>query len=236
VKLALFSDIHGNYYALQAFIKLFPLYEIDEIIFCGDIFGYYYDQNDCIELLLQQENLIWLCGNHDFYLCELSDGNISEEALVEKYGQSYKGILERTPDKYIPMIRKLPRQYESTYDSKRIGVFHGTPYCPLIGRLYPDDLVFDFTQYCEYDVIILGHTHYRMDRFLYNATHIINPGSLGQPRDGKDACFAIFDTKSDELKFINVVYDMNKLENDILNIEPTNNQLLEVFNRGRVYV
>jgi len=42
MKICIFSDIHGNQYALKAFMREISNYDIDQFIFCGDIFGYYY--------------------------------------------------------------------------------------------------------------------------------------------------------------------------------------------------
>ena len=46
--LIVFSDIHGNVYALEKALKVMEQYNADEYIFLGDMAGYYYHQNECI--------------------------------------------------------------------------------------------------------------------------------------------------------------------------------------------
>ena len=71
MRLLIFSDIHGNQYAWQAFLCKLEDIEYDSVIFLGDIFGYYYGQKEIIEDLLVMKDLIWLRGNHDQLFLEL---------------------------------------------------------------------------------------------------------------------------------------------------------------------
>lgn len=90
-----------------------------------------------------------------------------------------------------------------------IYLCHGTPEDPLNGRAYPDTPVDSYINGCrENDVIIMGHTHYPMCK-RYNNTMIMNPGSVGQPRDGDSrASFGLLDTESMGVRIFRVEYDI----------------------------
>lgn len=232
MKLLVFSDVHGNGYAFDAFIENIQQEEYDRIVFCGDIFGYYYDQKRIIEQLSQMKNLLWIKGNHDNYFYELYDDDADEEKYILKYGSTYSGIQERFSENEYHRISRLPDCLEMTIDQKKVGVFHGTPYDPLNGRLYPDTEIKEGSLYEKYDIVILGHTHCRMMR-RYKDTLIVNSGSLGQPRDGNTFGYAIIDTKCLEVTFYDLFFDCSELYQQIKNRDPDLDKLIQVLERRK---
>ena len=51
MRLIIFSDLHGNSYALDAFLSQIKEEPYDYLVFCGDIFGYYYDQHEIMMII-----------------------------------------------------------------------------------------------------------------------------------------------------------------------------------------
>lgn len=200
MRICLFSDVHGN---MDAFDKMFSAerHNVDIFIFAGDIFGYFYSQKEIIEKMQIIDNLIAIRGNHDDYFLNVDD----RRDLVERYGSSYELHLPKEMEKY---LRELPNSRELELDSKKIGIFHGGPDDHLEQRIYPD--IARSVQDNKYDFIIIGHTHYRFVQRNGSLT-IINPGSLGQPRDGKGFSYSILDTKSEDVIFKTVPVDTEKL-------------------------
>lgn len=233
MKILVFSDIHGNRYAFDKFILKLNEIKYDKIIFCGDIFGYYYDQLYIIEQLKRIENLIWIKGNHDDYAVKLYKGLLSERDLIENYGHSYQYLKDYFSDFDIEFIDKLPIYKELVLSGKKIGVFHGTPDHCLLGRLYPNSKILEKDSYLHYDIIILGHTHFKMVRYIEN-TMIINPGSLGQPRDGQGFGYAIIDSKISEVLFYNVDFDKTELYEKINYYDPNLDKLKLVLERKNI--
>ena len=230
MKLLVFSDIHGNIYTVERFLKQIEHLDYDRIIFLGDIFGYYYNQSEVIRRLKQIPNLIWLKGNHDVYAIDIYRGRKDAKKYVENYGSTYDNLRIRIRDEDISYIDFMPC-YKLLNDSgERIGLFHGTPYNPLEGRQYPRDEVIYPELYADYDIVILGHTHWRMCRFV-NQTLVINPGSLGQPRDGKGFTFAVVDTLLKNVEFIEFVVDKALLYEDIERNDPYLRKLKDVLER-----
>ena len=230
MRLIVFSDLHGNYYALEALKKRLEKMSYDYLVFCGDIFGYYYNQKEIINSLTGMESLVWLKGNHDEYFLNIYAGKVCEDFFVQQYGHSYANIKARYTDAEVQIIASHKSKYVIEENHCRIGIFHGTPEDSLEGRLYPDKEVRNKKEYQKYDVVILGHTHCRMVR-KEGHTLIVNPGSLGQPRDGKGFGFAEVDTDSQRVIFHSIEIDKTNLYQQIEQYDPELKKLKEVLER-----
>lgn len=226
-----FSDIHGNLYALEAFLEDIKSERYDKLIFCGDIFGYYYEQKKIIEILSQIKNLIWLKGNHDDYFCKLYRGELNENDLIEKYGHSYLDVRSKfTYKDYITLSNKSS-SYKSVYHNVRIAAFHGTFSEPQEGRLYPKDKNID-ERYSEFDIVVLGHTHFRMVQ-KYRNTLVVNPGSIGQPRDGNGFSYCIINSIKGNVEFRTVDIDVQALYKQIDTYDKNLTKLKSVLERRK---
>lgn len=229
MKIVFFSDIHGNKYVLRPFIESLKNDNPENVVFCGDIFGYYYHQNEIIDIF-RQETFTVLLGNHDKNFLDIIDGKIDVSKLIHKYGNSYYNIEQRISDQNIEFLRKLKPCYEFQSDNCRIGVFHGSPYDYLMGRVYPDTEIIQEERYSKYDFVILGHTHHKMVRRV-GPTTILNPGSIGQQRDGKGCSYLVLNTADKSYQFKTINYDVSKLVKDIELYDSGKDELKEVLFR-----
>lgn len=229
MKIIFFSDIHGNKYALSSFLKELKKIKPEIVVFCGDVFGYYYYQNEIIDCFRKNE-FVTLLGNHDQYFLDLLCGNMESEYLISRYGNSYKNIQEKITDENIEFLKTLKPKYEIEADGYKIGVFHGSPSNHLNGRIYPDTEINETADYALYDYVILGHTHHKMEREL-ETTIILNPGSIGQQRDGKGCSYLVLDTKTREYEFKLIEFEIERLINDIDYYDQGNVKLKEVLFR-----
>ncbi|WP_310604083.1 metallophosphoesterase family protein [Anaerosporobacter sp.] len=234
MRIVIFSDIHGNQYSYREFVKQLEKLEYDYVIFCGDVFGYYYGQLEILESMSRLKKLIWLKGNHDQYAVNIFRGKESPDKYVENYGHSYKTIVEKCTIKIMDCIDSLPDYKVLMLQDKKIGIFHGTAEDYLNGRLYPKDVKALEAINGDFDYIILGHTHFKLECSVGN-TRIINPGSLGQPRDGKGFGFYLLDLDKEEGKFININVDTRELYNEIDNYDRELVKLKEVLERREIY-
>jgi putative phosphoesterase len=229
MKFAVFSDIHGNAYALKQMLIDTKEEKLKGYICCGDIAGYYYNQEETIKLLQNLDNLFIVLGNHDKQYMEAYQNPELERRYSSKYGQSYS---EKSPFVY-NYLNEAPEMLELNIAEHRIGIFHGSPEHPLNGRIYPDHLDYNIL-FNNYDVCFLGHTHYQLYKKVGN-TVIVNPGSLGQPRDGKGFSYCIFDFESITCEFRTVHIQRDKLKKQVMNKE-TNEMvrayLITVLDRG----
>ncbi len=231
MKLLVFSDIHGNSYALESLLTVINRAEYDIPIFLGDVFGYYYNQHKVIESLGSLEGLIWLKGNHDDFFCRAYRGEISEEELIEKYGHSYENLKLKYDENIYELLNNKASSYTIESDKLKIGAFHGTPADSLNGRLYPKDQP-DEQEFRGYDLVLTGHTHCRLVKTCGN-TLIVNSGSLGQPRDGNGFGYCIVDTSNMDVKFYNVEIDRKSLYNQIDMFDVNLAKLKDVIERRK---
>lgn len=191
MKLCIFSDVHGNDAALEAMLAA-EEGRCDAFVFGGDIFGYFYGQEAVIDRMMDMKNLIAVRGNHEQYYLSRAD----REALTDRYGSSYTIKLDETRRQF---LERLPVSAEAELGGKKLLVLHGDPQDPLEGRIYPDTAPGTIGDVrCDY--LILGHTHYRMAKNAGSCL-VVNPGSLGQPRDGNGCSYCVLDTSDDSYEF-----------------------------------
>lgn len=224
-----FSDIHGNQFAFREFKKEMRNIMYDKVLFCGDLCGYYYGQDEIARDLQHMEHMIAVKGNHDQYALDVAAGKKAKEELYPKYGHSYAAISKEVME----YVGQLPEKMEFIADQKKYLLIHGMPSNPLEGRLYPADEAGREleTEYQKYDFVFSGHTHFRADRMI-GKTRVMNPGSLGQQRDGKGFSYAIFNTETEILEFRNVTFEFLELENEIQCKDPDNQKMIEILHRG----
>jgi predicted phosphodiesterase len=222
MRYAIISDIHSNLAAFQAVLNDINKTGGIERIWClGDIVGYGPDPKECIELLRQYEH-VCVAGNHDWGALEkidLNDFNPEAAAACRWTGQ------QLGPDE-IDYLANLPL----TLQEGDFTLAHGSPREPIWEYLlstYSARISFDYfqTKYC-----LVGHSHVPAvfeqladseDCFLAELSpdaplilgenrQIINPGGVGQPRDGDPrAAYAIYDSEHDVIQHHRVPYDIN---------------------------
>lgn len=216
MKYAVFSDLHGNIYALESMLQNVEG-SVDGYIFLGDIFGYYTHQQECINALRKLPNLVALCGNHDrYYLDSLKDSGKKED-FVTKYGKSYDALLDESEIQYLEAMRI---SVDMKVDGIEVFCAHGGPRDYLEERIYPDQVdryAKENPLFCE--VYFTGHTHYPMVYHTLDGGIWVNPGSLGQPRDGCGYCYCTVDFEIREYRFYRLQPDKACLIREIEEIE-----------------
>ena len=210
MKICIFSDVHGNFLALQQMIHKEES-NVDYFIFVGDIFGYFYEQKEVINQLTKMERLYAVRGNHDQNYLLSRNNELYRHQLVEKYGCSYNLLLSEVEMEY---IQKLPECMEIQLEDKSIGIFHGGLTDHMTQRIYPDTELDEEIYGQKYDYLFLGHTHYQILKKT-GKTFILNPGSIGQPRDGKGFSYCILNTVENQVLFKSVNLDIKKLLKDV---------------------
>jgi putative phosphoesterase len=229
VKIGLFSDVHGNHVALAAALNV--LQEVDAYFFLGDLAGYYPFINQCLELWPNKP--LWAVrGNHDQVLLDcLENHSPPSDDYQRRYGSAlHRAQRELTPDGR-RLILSWPREQTIELQGAVIGIMHGAPWDSLEGRVYPDFKDWDRFAEVAADIIVLGHTHYPLQK-TYQGKLIVNPGSVGQPRDqSTGACCASLDLDSGEVQHWRVPYDKTSIIDDASKHDPNNPYLVNVLNR-----
>jgi diadenosine tetraphosphatase ApaH/serine/threonine PP2A family protein phosphatase len=203
------SDIHANLPAFEAVLADVKKREIDyDITWClGDLVGYGAFPNECIELLRTLPN-VCLTGNHDWAVMnklDESEFNGSAATVV----QWTRACLEPHNLKYL-----LARP--ATLEQDNYLLVHASPREPIWEYVTDPSIAEDNFECFKQHVCLIGHTHVasifvqdsrtkpvRMSlaepgspfAIRKDARYLLNPGSVGQPRDGDPrAAYAILDT------------------------------------------
>ena len=226
--LSIISDIHGNYQAFRAVMDAISS-QVEKVLFLGDICGYYPFVEKCLEIW-DEEFIIGVRGNHDqvFIDCMVS-GREPDSEYEKKYGSALKRSLHNVSERTRNVIMSMPRYKVMAFGDLTIGMYHGSPWDPIEGRIYPDYNDLKHFDDLDEDIILLGHTHYPM-KLIYKDKLVINPGSIGQPRDRIiGASYALLDTLSGEVKHKRIEYDPRVIIEDALENDPENRYLVEVL-------
>lgn len=199
MKIGLISDVHGNWEALKvALHKLTCEKGVDKIYCSGDIIGYGPSPNRCVAELRKQ-SLVAVRGNHDAGLV----GDLGLDFFNSMGYEAIKWTRKKLAEKNRQFIEDLPvKQY---MEDERITLVHGSCVTPLTHYIMGQVDAFRSYQARDddYYLQIYGHTHlpavYEIDgdevneeRFFRpgdyqldpDRRYLVNPGSVGQPRDG----------------------------------------------------
>ena len=214
----IFGDIHGNLEALEAVLE--AMGEVDRYLVLGDVVGYGPNPNECCEVIKGLRNALVIRGNHDMAVVGMLDTswfNPYAKAAIEWTAKDLK------VENY-DWLRSLPERVEV----EEFEAVHGAPYDPLEYILSTWEAREAF-RVMRKDLCFVGHSHvaeFYVQRKGEELCHhypltsggeisleegrryIVNPGGVGQPRDGDPrAAFAIFDTEERKVKVVRVPYD-----------------------------
>jgi putative phosphoesterase len=191
--IALISDIHGNFEALQAVLSRIDSMGIGHICCAGDVVGYYMQINECCAEL-QRRSIPTVMGNHDWYLG--GDGFCPRSRSVNACLAYQRTIIL---DEHRLWLQQLPVRLMV----ESMAIVHGGWGDPIDEYLKPSE---EYFARLSGNYFVSGHTHVQT-RQRFGDKIYCNPGSVGQPRDGDPrAAFAVFDGADFELH--RVEYDM----------------------------
>lgn len=202
MRLAIISDIHSNLPALEVVLEQIGKEGVDRILCAGDIVGYGPHPNEVIGQLKKIE-ITTILGNHDRAVLSHDSSNMNIQAqdaiwwTIEKLEQESQDYLARLNAKESFFLNGL-----------NIAIFHGSPrydneYIP------EEDANDELLDLAKSDFLVLGHTHVPFVRSLDMGT-VINPGSVGQPRDGDPrASIMVYDHKLRRFEVKRLAYDID---------------------------
>jgi putative phosphoesterase len=199
VKIGVLADIHANLPALRAVLKAMP--QVDLLLCCGDILGYYPDVNEVCELL-REKRVFTVRGNHDAYVTkELQPSAGRSSAYQTEWTRSKLDIHHQK------WLATLPVGLQFKLGTVELIVRHASPWDEET-YVYPDSPCMAEITLESNEILILGHTHHPM-WVKAGEGNLLNPGSVGQPRDwNPQASFAIIETRNQSIQIMRVSYDV----------------------------
>lgn len=237
MRLAIISDIHANLPALEAVYAHALKQNVEDIYCLGDLVNQNVWNNETVDFI-RSRNIQCVRGNHDEGIGNnkkkfpFSYGSREEE----KWGaEAIQYTLDNIIDGNKAFLQSLPYNIRINVttcgQARSIVLAHGTPKSnqKRIYRFYKDEDMLHIMEDADADVLLIGNTHASFHKILERVIddkpcyrHIINPGSVGYPRDGSwHACYAILhiDDQSDlryntgavKVDFYRLDYDINKV-------------------------
>jgi len=223
MRILIVSDIHANLTAFEAVLQ--EASNFDAIWCLGDLVGYGPDPNECIELIQTLPNLLCILGNHDSAVINRINPN-SFNPEAKKAIQWTQKVLSKKNKAFLDRLPKTSIQ-------NNVTIAHGSPRYPVWEYLLDPHTAMISFDYFETPYCFVGHTHIPAIFILKNEIDlftipkipkpnqtltltersIINPGSVGQPRD-KDirSAFALYDTENHQWDYRRVVYDIQSVQ------------------------
>ena len=196
MKIAIISDVHGNYEALKQVLLMIEDMGIKEIFCLGDVVGYYSQVNECCNEIRERQ-IPCLMGNHDWYM--VGGGYCLRSQSVNDTLAYQRRIITQENLDWLKTF-----QFQFVMDD--IRMVHGGWADPIDEYLEPSEAYFSKV---EGKIFISGHTHIQQVRFYSGKTYC-NPGSVGQPRDNDPrAAFAVLSNGKFELH--RTTYNMEKV-------------------------
>jgi predicted phosphodiesterase len=225
MRVAVFSDIHSNLPALEAVLADIDAQRPDELWCLGDVVGYGPRPNECVALVRGRADLC-LCGNHDQASVGVLDtAEFSGDAgTAARWTQAVLGADETA------WLRGLEPQ------AVRPGVelFHGSPRDPVWEYVLTEQVALISILETTAPLILVGHSHVAMalgwegealtgglapagtDVETAGKRWLVNPGSVGQPRDGDArAAWVMIDLEAGRATFRRVPYAIERTQAEI---------------------
>ena len=220
MRVAIVSDVHGNRHAFEAVLDAVEAAGAEELWCLGDLVGYGAEPDACVELA-RRHAAVCLAGNHDLAVC----GRLPLDQFVRGAELSIEWTRATIAPEHVEWLATLePQKLDEA-----VGLYHASPrdpvweyvLSPLQAELCIDRL--------EHRIACIGHSHMalqysRMDGAVASGgtcragveldvgsgTWLLNPGSVGQPRDGDPrAAWLLLDTSARTASFRRSEYDVS---------------------------
>jgi putative phosphoesterase len=197
MRIAIFSDIHGNLQALEAVLDDIEAQKPDAVYCLGDLVGYGANPNEVTERI-RREGFPTIMGNYDdgvgFDRDECGCA-YREEAERERGQRSLEWTKARVIAENKAYLRMLKPEIRFEADGTRVLFVHGSPR-KMNEYLFEDRPLSSFQRLAassNADLIVFGHTHKPYVKDV-DGVIFLNVGSVGKPKDGDwRACYAMLD-------------------------------------------
>ncbi|MEX2107800.1 MAG: metallophosphoesterase family protein [Solirubrobacterales bacterium] len=230
MRVAVISDVHANLPALEAVLAAIDESKVDEAWCLGDVIGYGAEPDACTELV-RERCAVCLVGNHDLAVLGALETSAFSEAAAEAVVWTRENIAEGTLD--------FLRELSPTAQRDGIGLFHASPRDPVWEYVLSGEQANACLDVQEERIALIGHSHVALffsrlvdgardqmrgaqanDGALLNldsGSWLVNPGSVGQPRDGDPrAAWLELDTDEAAAHFHRVPYDIERTAQSIV--------------------
>jgi len=235
MKIAILADIHANSSALDAVYNDLELNNCSQILVLGDLIGYYYNPVYVVDKIQSDPRCIVIKGNHEELLFKAIHDESFADKCHKKYGSGINEAIKTLSKEQLNWLFKLPESMNVEFDGIKLGLYHGSDK-HINEYIYPDVSNKRLKGIGkENDYLFFGHTHYP-SLFPRSGCVIVNPGSVGQPRDiGSLASYAILNTDNSSIVYRRVPFPNEQLITESKLKDPHYPYLSEILQRNNPY-
>jgi len=225
MRVAVVSDIHSNLHALEAALAAIEADAPDELWCLGDVVGYGPRPNECCAAIAERAD-VCLAGNHDLAVRGTID-------LAEFGGEAgiaagwTRGVLE-------PEAQALLDRLDPQGTAHGAALYHGSARDPIWEYVLSDEAALATLELAGSPLVLVGHSHVALrvvqsggeldggvaaagtEVELGDVRALLNPGSVGQPRDGDPrAAYLLLDLDAQHASFHRVEYDVERTQREM---------------------
>jgi predicted phosphodiesterase len=225
MRVAVVSDIHSNLHALEAVLAAIEAEAPDELWCLGDLVGYGPRPNECCAVVAERAD-VCLAGNHDLAVRGTID-------LAEFGGEA--GVAATwTRTVLEPEAQALLDRLEPQGSAHGVALYHGSARDPVWEYVLSDEGALATLELADSPLVLVGHSHVALqvvdsggeveggvarggtELDLGGARALLNPGSVGQPRDGDPkAAYLLLDLDAQHASFRRVEYDVERTQREM---------------------
>jgi predicted phosphodiesterase len=225
MRVAVVSDIHSNLHALEAVLRAIEAEAPDELWCLGDLVGYGPRPNECCAAIAERAD-VCLAGNHDLAVRGTID-------LAEFGGEA--GIAATwTREVLEPQAQELLDRLEPKGGAHGVALYHGSARDPIWEYILSDEAALATLELADSALVLVGHSHVALrvvqsggeldggvaaadtEVEVGGVQALLNPGSVGQPRDGDPrAAYLLLDLEAQRASFRRVEYDVASTQREM---------------------
>ncbi|HTR89181.1 MAG TPA: metallophosphoesterase family protein [Solirubrobacteraceae bacterium] len=219
MKVAVISDIHGNRQAFEAVLEAVAASEAAELWCLGDLVGYGADPDACVALAAEHA-AVCLAGNHDLA--------VTGEVSVEDFSRGASIAVQWTREVLSPEHMRFLRALRPEGQEGQVGLYHASPRDPVWEYVLSALLAELCLDRQPHRLCLIGHSHVPLSFVrrpgelatgeprregaqldLSAGDWLLNPGSVGQPRDGDPrASWMLLDLERLTASYLRTDYDI----------------------------
>jgi predicted phosphodiesterase len=225
MRIAVVSDIHGNIHALEAVLQALSADPPDELWCLGDLVGYGPQPNECCSTM-RERAAVCLVGNHDLLA-------LGKEVFAAEFNPDAAAAGAWTRQALTSESRAFLQSLSPKADARNAQLFHASPRDPVWEYVLSREAMVEALRLTSQPLVFVGHSHVPIafssedelafgpgladaEVDLRGVRWLLNPGSVGQPRDGDPrASYLILDLDAEKAWFQRVQYDVPQTQREI---------------------
>jgi predicted phosphodiesterase len=224
MRVAVISDVHANYHALEAVLEEIQAERVDAVWCLGDTVGYGPLPNECCETVKERTDRC-LVGNHDLVvLGELTVSDFNDEAAAAALWTS--GVLTHGSRRFLESLKPVG-------EADGVDLFHASARDPIWEYVLTEEAARATLELSDAPLVLVGHSHVALAITLdageilgglapggsdveLDGRWLLNPGSVGQPRDGDPrAAWMLLDLEGKSATFRRVEYSVEQTQTEM---------------------